>query len=168
MFTVSYGTTPQLQHNVQKKRWVPNENENNFPSRFRFADDANCGDFMLLFCRERLRNVQSLKRTCWAIVLPIRSFVFPCPRCRRRRLCGLLKVPSIKGRLKKLGGSLEFYRALWGDRVNFIRHPLKTYLTSISNYCTKRQFLDRRLKKVSNELSFRLSSFIAACLIICQ
>ena len=33
-----------------------------------------------------------LKRTCWAIVLPIRSFVFPCPRCRRRR--GLLKVPN--------------------------------------------------------------------------
>ena len=33
-----------------------------------------------------------LKRTCLAIVLPIRSFVFPCPRCRRRR--GLLKVPN--------------------------------------------------------------------------
>ena len=33
-----------------------------------------------------------LKRTCWAIVLPIRSFLFPCPRCRRR--CGLLKVPN--------------------------------------------------------------------------
>ena len=33
-----------------------------------------------------------LKRTCWAIVLPIRSFVFPRPRFRRRR--GLLKVLS--------------------------------------------------------------------------
>ena len=33
-----------------------------------------------------------LKRTCCAIVHTIRSFVFPCPRCRRRR--GLLKVPS--------------------------------------------------------------------------
>ena len=33
-----------------------------------------------------------LKRTCWAIVLPTRSFVFPCPRCRRRRR-GLPKVP---------------------------------------------------------------------------
>ena len=33
-----------------------------------------------------------LKRTCWAIVLPIRSFVFPRPRCSRRR--GLLKVHS--------------------------------------------------------------------------
>ena len=32
-----------------------------------------------------------LKRTCWAIVLPIRSFVFPFPCCLRRR--GLLKVP---------------------------------------------------------------------------
>ena len=34
-----------------------------------------------------------LKRTCWAIVLPTRSFVFPCPRCRRRR--GLPKVPIV-------------------------------------------------------------------------
>ena len=34
-----------------------------------------------------------LKRTCRAIVLPISSFVFPCPRCRRRR--GLLKVSSV-------------------------------------------------------------------------
>ena len=31
------------------------------PSRFRFADDANCGDFTLLFCIGRLRNVQSFK-----------------------------------------------------------------------------------------------------------
>ena len=29
------------------------------------------------------------KRTCCAIVLPIKSIVFPCPRC------GLLKVPII-------------------------------------------------------------------------
>ena len=34
-----------------------------------------------------------LKRTCWAIVLPTRSFVFPCPRCRRHR--GLPKVPIV-------------------------------------------------------------------------
>ena len=34
-----------------------------------------------------------LKRTCCAIVHTIRSFVFPCPRCRRRR--GLLKVPNL-------------------------------------------------------------------------
>ena len=33
------------------------------------------------------------KRTCCAIVLPIKSIVFPCPRCRRRR--GLLRVPII-------------------------------------------------------------------------
>ena len=32
-----------------------------------------------------------LKLTCCAMVHTIRSFVFPCPRCRRRR--GLLKVP---------------------------------------------------------------------------
>ena len=40
-----------------------------------------------------------LKRMCRAIVLPIRSFVFPCPRCRRRR--GLLKVPIILRRTAK-------------------------------------------------------------------
>ena len=34
-----------------------------------------------------------LKRTCSATVLPITSFVFPCPRYRRRR--GLLKVPVV-------------------------------------------------------------------------
>ena len=34
-----------------------------------------------------------LQRTCWAIVLLIRSFVLPRPRCRRRR--GLLKVPIL-------------------------------------------------------------------------
>ena len=34
-----------------------------------------------------------LKRTCWAIVLPIRSFVFSRSRCRRRR--GLRKVPKV-------------------------------------------------------------------------
>ena len=33
------------------------------------------------------------KRTCWAIVLLIKSIVFPCPRCRRCR--GLLKVPTV-------------------------------------------------------------------------
>ena len=33
---------------------------------------------------------KALKRTCWAIVLPIRSIVFPRSRCRNCR--GLLKV----------------------------------------------------------------------------
>ena len=61
LFTVSYGATAQLQHNVYKKRWVPNGNKRNLASRFRFADDANCGDFTLLFCIGRLRNVQSFK-----------------------------------------------------------------------------------------------------------
>ena len=42
-----------------------------------------------------------LKRMCWTIVLVIRSFVFPCPRCRRRR--GLLKVPNaISGTAKRI------------------------------------------------------------------
>ena len=40
-----------------------------------------------------------LQRTCWAIVLLIRSFVLPRPRCRRRRRRrrrrGLLKVPIL-------------------------------------------------------------------------
>ena len=40
-----------------------------------------------------------LKRTCRAIVLPISSFVFPCPRCCRRR--GLLKVPILPRTAKK-------------------------------------------------------------------
>ena len=44
-----------------------------------------------------------LKRTWWAIVLPIRSFVFPCPRCRRRR--GLLKVPIILPPETEINGS---------------------------------------------------------------
>ena len=33
------------------------------------------------------------KRTCWAIVLLIKSIVFLRPRCRRCR--GLLKVPTV-------------------------------------------------------------------------
>ena len=35
---------------------------------------------------------KALKRTCWAIVLPIISIAFPCSRCLRRH--GLLKVPN--------------------------------------------------------------------------
>ena len=34
-----------------------------------------------------------LKRSCWAIVLLMNSFVFPRLRCRRRRRRALLKVP---------------------------------------------------------------------------
>ena len=56
----------------------------------------------------RLRNVQSLKRTCWAIVLPTRSFVFLCPRCRRR--CGLLKVPILKSH------NVRYYKLEVGSR----------------------------------------------------
>ena len=44
-----------------------------------------------------------LKRTCRAIVLPIISFDFPCPPCRRRRRRGLLKVPNaISGTAKRI------------------------------------------------------------------
>ena len=56
-------------------------------SRYRFAQDG-------------LEMNKVLKRTCWAIFLSIRSFVFPCPRCRRRR--GLLKVPDIMWPARKL------------------------------------------------------------------
>ena len=87
------------------------------PSRFRFADDANCGDFTLLFYLGRLRNVQSLKRTCWAIVLPTRSFVFLCPRCRRR--CGLLKVPILKSH------NVIYYKLEVGSR------PMETFRTVV-------------------------------------
>ena len=48
-----------------------------------------------------------LKRTCWAIVLPIGSFVFPCPRCRRRR--GLLKVPNIWEARVRILSMYEFF-----------------------------------------------------------
>ena len=44
------------------------------------------------FANDGLEIHTVLKRTCWAIVLLIRSFVLPRTRCRRRR--GLLKVPS--------------------------------------------------------------------------
>ena len=53
------------------------------PSRFRFADDANCGDFTLLFCIGRVRNVQSFK------TYVLRYCSAGCRRCR-----GLLKVPG--------------------------------------------------------------------------
>ena len=56
-------------------------------SRYRFAQDG-------------LEMNKVLKRTCWAIFLSIRFFVFPCPRCRRRR--GLLKVPDIIWPARKL------------------------------------------------------------------
>ena len=54
VFTVSNRATPQLQLNVYKQCYVPNGNSNNLPSRFPFADDANFGDFTLLFWRRQL------------------------------------------------------------------------------------------------------------------
>ena len=38
--------------------------ENKYFPRFPFADGANFGDFTLLFCRGRLRNICILRRTC--------------------------------------------------------------------------------------------------------
>ena len=43
-------------------------------------------------CVRVAQSSEMYKRTCWAIVLPIISFVFPCPRCRRRRRRALIKV----------------------------------------------------------------------------
>ena len=78
------------------KRYVDNveiQMENKYCPRFPFADGANFGDFTLLFCRGRLRNIYILRRTCWAVFLSIISFVLSCSRCRRR--LGLLKVPGV-------------------------------------------------------------------------
>ena len=61
--------------------------------------------------------MQSLKRTCWAIVLPTRSFVFLCPRCRRRG--GLLKVPILKSH------NVIYYKLEVGSR------PMETFRTVV-------------------------------------
>ena len=70
------------------------EIENNLPSWFPFANDANCGDFTLLFCRGRLRIVQSYKRHVLAFVLLIGSYFFPF--LLRPRYRGLLKVATVE------------------------------------------------------------------------
>ena len=44
-----------------KQIWVPNGNLHNSPSGFTFSEQANFGEFTLLFCRGRLRNVPSFK-----------------------------------------------------------------------------------------------------------
>ena len=51
-----------------------------------------CRSFFTLFCTRRLRNDQSFKRTCRAIVLFITSFV--SLRSRRRHCRGFLEVPN--------------------------------------------------------------------------
>ena len=50
------------------------------------------GHFTLLFCRGLIEMYKELKRTCTAIVLLIKPFVWWRSRCRCRR--GLLKVPN--------------------------------------------------------------------------
>ena len=92
MFTVSHGATSWFQHNVCEQRWVLIGNLNNLPSEFSFIDDPNFGDFTLLFCRRRQRNVQSFKthvlNYCSDFVL---LFCYVLDRCHRTRI--LLKVP---------------------------------------------------------------------------
>ena len=68
-----------------------------------YLPSVNFDDFTLLFCRGQPRNVQSFKHTCWAIVLPVRSFVLSRLRCRRRR--DLLKVPINRALLSIEPGS---------------------------------------------------------------
>ena len=75
-----------------------------------------------------------LKRTCWAIVLPIGSFVFPCPRCRRRR--GLLKVPNTWEARVRIPSMYEFFPGLflWSffDRNSPVR--IVSYVPFFDNY----------------------------------
>ena len=77
-----------------------------------------------------------LKRTCWAIVLPIRSIVFPRSRCRRRRRHrrrrrrGLLKVPIVKVE----SDIKEVYDFLVGLDCFFKAMPLKNSAEIFLNY----------------------------------
>ena len=80
MFTVSHGATSWFQHNVCEQRWVLIGNLNNLPSEFSFIDDPNFGDFTLLFCRRRQRNVQSFKTHVLSYCSDICSFVLLRPR----------------------------------------------------------------------------------------
>ena len=70
------------------------EIKNNLSSWFLFANDANCGDFTLLFCRGRLRIVQSYKRHVLVFGLLIGSYFFPF--LLRPRYRGLLKVATVE------------------------------------------------------------------------
>ena len=56
-----YGAASWPQHRIWERRWVPNGNVDNLPSRLLFSDHANFDDFKLLFCWGRLRNVHTLK-----------------------------------------------------------------------------------------------------------
>ena len=97
---------PQVNLSITYESGVEFQMEaNKLPSGFHFSDHANFDDFTL-FCRGRLRNVHSLKRTCQAIVLLIISFVLPCPRFRRRRC--FFKVPIKNNNDKKKKPSFTY------------------------------------------------------------
>ena len=49
VFIVSYGVTPELQHNVCEQKRIPNVNLSNLPSGFPLSDHANFGD-LSSFC----------------------------------------------------------------------------------------------------------------------
>ena len=61
------------------------------PSGFPFSDHAYVDDFMLLFCRGRLRNVHSFKTHVLSYCSA--HLIFFLPRLRYHRSRGLLKVP---------------------------------------------------------------------------
>ena len=61
MINSPYGAASWPQHRIWERRWVPNGNVDNLPSRLLFSDHANFDDFTLLFCWGRLRNVHTLK-----------------------------------------------------------------------------------------------------------
>ena len=91
MFTVSYGATPQLQHRYKRSVKFQMEIKIIFRRGFGSQTTQIVVISRCCFAWDGQEMYKVLKRTCWAIVLPIRSFVFPCPCYRRRR--GLLKVP---------------------------------------------------------------------------
>ena len=91
-----------LTHNLWERRWVSNGNLNNLSSGSPFSDHANVDDFTLLFCRGRLRNVNSFKTH-------VLSYCFLLSRSRRRRRRGLLKVLIINYSSRKLRQSHILY-----------------------------------------------------------
>ena len=95
-----------------------------------------------------------LKHTCWATVLPIRSFVLSRLRCRRRR--DLLKVPINRALLSIEPGSqwLRASKILGGSFLSKV--PLLKYATcrdALSSTSSTQIFVVRyALKKTVEQL----------------
>lgn len=77
--------TPWVQHEFQI-------DTNKIASKFLSSDHTNFWWFHIaVFAEDGLETYTVLKRMPWAIVLPIKSFVLPCPSCHCNPC--LLKVP---------------------------------------------------------------------------